>query len=83
MYTLICDVPITRKKRLHHVLDEKGERLFSSHKIGDCVTWVYDQGHYKFNLNVGDDTLFPDFQLQITKITNRETQKTFQVKALK
>ena len=54
MYQVMTDGEFSRRKRFHHVLNEKGEIQFSSHLIGDVFDWLCEVEHFQFLLETQD-----------------------------
>ena len=40
MLTIICDLQVTRRKRVNTVVQPNGEVLFSAAHIGDVLDWL-------------------------------------------
>ncbi len=44
MFTIFPDCQLTRRKRVHWVIDDEGDVAFSSADLSDCIRWLYDRG---------------------------------------
>ena len=66
MYTIQCDTPLTRRKRLHHILDAAGELVYSSAKIGPCIAWLALRGERQFYMKIDGEMIYPQFFVTIT-----------------
>ena len=51
MFTLIADHQLTRRKRTHHVLDEKDVLIFTSPDLRECLEFILEEGQHKFELH--------------------------------
>jgi len=60
MITLYLDVPITRRQRLHHCLDEHGTHLFSSSKASQCFAWLWQNGDHSFKIDMAGEAGLTD-----------------------
>ncbi len=43
MYFIVADVQITRRKRVHLVLDENNEVAFAAARLTDVLAWLHDR----------------------------------------
>lgn len=41
-YTLTTEIPLTRRSKRHEVRNEKGERVFTSRSIGQCLAYLVE-----------------------------------------
>lgn len=37
--TMICDMPVSRRQKLHYIIDGEDRLYFSAAKIGACLEW--------------------------------------------
>lgn len=49
-YTLHTDVEFSRRKRLHHVVNDQGEPVWSGATVARAFLWLAEQGAYEFRL---------------------------------
>lgn len=50
MYTIYTDIQQTRRKRFHHVVDERGTILWSGQTVEGALEWIIDQGFDVFRI---------------------------------
>lgn len=50
MKQIIADVPTTRRKRLHYVINEHDEVIFTSASMVECIAYLTDQGVTRITL---------------------------------
>ena len=55
MYSLCPDVYLTRRQRLHYVLDADGNLAWSGKEVQAAIMFLIDEGHASFELDAGDD----------------------------
>ena len=55
MYSLCPDVYLTRRQRLHYVLDHDGNLAWSGKEVQAAITFLIDEGQPSFELDAGDD----------------------------
>ena len=55
MYSLCPDVYLTRRQRLHYVLDDDGNLMWSGKAIQAAIMFLIDEGHASFELDAGED----------------------------
>lgn len=55
MYTLYADVQLTRRNRMHHVMDDAGVLKWSGKSLLGALEYLAEQGQDEFKLE-GDDT---------------------------
>lgn len=44
LYLIYTDVPMTKRKRMHHVTDDKGHLQWSGNRVIEALDWCFDQG---------------------------------------
>lgn len=44
MFTIYPDCPVSRRLRIHYVMDKEDKLAFSSPTLDACVAWLIDQG---------------------------------------
>ena len=54
MYSLCADVYLTRRQRLHYVLDGDGTLAWSGKDIHSAITFLIAIGEPSFELDAGD-----------------------------
>jgi len=47
MLKIIADNQMTRRRRLHYILDDHENLLFTAPKFGDCLEWLWNNEHRK------------------------------------
>ncbi len=52
--TVEIDIPITRRLKLHAVLDRDGEQIFHSRRLSDVFTWLLDNDIGEFTMLDGN-----------------------------
>lgn len=55
MYSLRCDVYLTRRQRMHYVLDSVGNLRFSGKDILGALEYLLEHGEPKFRIEGQDD----------------------------
>ena len=50
MHTLYADVDFSRRKRLHHILNEHDEPVWSGRKIAAAFAYLAENGQNEFRL---------------------------------
>lgn len=50
MYTLNPDVYLTRRQRLHFILDDAGELAWSGKSLGGALRWLHEKGVTRFQI---------------------------------
>ncbi len=55
MYVLMTNVPFTRRKQLHHVLDHTGEVVWSGANVGQAVEHLIELGVTVFRLHASPE----------------------------
>ena len=55
MYSLCPDVYLTRRQRLHYVLDDDGNLAWSGKAIQAAISFLIDEGQPSFELDAGDE----------------------------
>lgn len=56
------DVQITRRYRIHHVLDDAGTLVFSASNLGSVIQWLHEEGYSQAYLDDGNDNWSLTFQ---------------------
>lgn len=51
---LYADVQITRRYRLHHVLDDAGTLAFSAATLGAVLAWLHEEGYTSVSVDDGE-----------------------------
>lgn len=64
MWTIYSDVRLSRRQRLCHVVDDKGELRWSGGRIADALNFVVEEGRTTARLD-GDEY---SFELQIARL---------------
>ena len=54
MYVLCPDVYLTRRQRLHYVMDGDGNLAWSGKDVHAAITFLIDEGEHTFELDAGD-----------------------------
>lgn len=54
MYTIFCDVPVARRRRVHHLFDDRGQLRVTSPDLGDLIRWAFDHGESSCYLDFQD-----------------------------
>ena len=49
-YTLHPDVSFSRRKRLHHILDDHDCPVWSGQRIAAAFAWLWNEGENEFRL---------------------------------
>ncbi len=52
MFIIFPDCQLTRRKRVHWVIDDKGDVSFSSADLSDCINWLFEQGHMSAHVEI-------------------------------
>lgn len=55
--TVEIDIPITRRLKLHAVVDGNGQQIFHSRRITQVFTWLLENGIPEFTM-LDEDTEF-------------------------
>lgn len=50
MLTIFPDMPTTRRKMHHYVLDDARSLMWTGAKMGSCLEWLWENGHYEFDV---------------------------------
>lgn len=45
MLLIYPDVPMTKRKRMHHVTDDQAQLLWSGNRLIEALEYCWDQGH--------------------------------------
>ncbi len=54
--TVEIDIPITRRLKMHAVLDRDGVQIFHTRRLGDLFIWLLDNDTHEFTmLSAGDE----------------------------
>ncbi len=48
LHALICDMPVSRRQRMHHIIDPAGDLRFSAGKVEPCLIWLFENGIGEF-----------------------------------
>ena len=83
MYILKADQPLTRRKSLHHVLDEEGGMVYSSGKLGPCIAWLHLRGEHEFLMEIEAGILYPVFLVKLIPIKPDPVDDHGKVEALR
>jgi hypothetical protein len=62
-YVMHADVEFTRRKRLHHIIDDKGETCWSGKSLLSAFDYLVEVGVYEFRVE-GQDSR-PGFRVMI------------------
>ena len=54
MLTLHTDIEFTRRKRLHAVMNDQDELLWTGAKLSKALEFCFDQGHYEIEVDDGE-----------------------------
>ena len=73
MYVLKVDQPLTRRKTLHHIVDQEGDLVYSSGKVGPCIAWLHMRGESELLLEVEAGGVYPVFLVKLIPITPATT----------
>ncbi len=52
--TIHLDCELTRRKRFHCVVSERGSVLFRSRLVSDCISWLDSEGVEQYNIDAGN-----------------------------
>jgi len=64
MPTIFPDVQTMRRRKIHYIMDENDDLAWSGAKMGDALTWLYENGHADFYMKIDDVT----FKLTIVRL---------------
>ena len=51
--TIYADVQFSRRKSFSTVYDEKGDALFTSGKLAECLWWCHEMGYWSVLIDNG------------------------------
>ena len=54
MFTLLCNVKITRRQEMSFILDDEGNLQWSGRQVYSAVEFLLNEGHTEFHLDAGD-----------------------------
>lgn len=54
MLTLYSDVHTTRRRTIHHIMNESDTLMFSAAKLGPCLEWLWEKGYRQIVVNDGE-----------------------------
>ena len=54
MFTLLCNVLITRRQEMCFILNDNGDLAYSGREVHAAITFLIDEGEHTFELDAGD-----------------------------
>lgn len=54
MYHVWTDMPLTRRKAVHHIYDGDGQHRATHQKLSDAMVWLWENDQFDAMFHIGD-----------------------------